>query len=84
MRTTVWAFKRIPELGGATGFVACEAELAARLITEGKAQDPRVGGRELKYIEDDATYENKELHTAAPVVQKKTLHMPKHAHKGRR
>jgi hypothetical protein len=50
--TCVWAFRRIPELNNATGFVECEEELAERLISEGRAQDPRIGATPLNYIED--------------------------------
>jgi hypothetical protein len=50
--TCVWAFRRIPELNDATSFVECEEELAARLISEGRAQDPRIGATPLYYIEE--------------------------------
>ena len=48
---TVWAFQPLPELDGETGFVACDAELAKKLIESEKAQDPRVGGLHLKEIQ---------------------------------
>ena len=48
----VWAFKGLKELDDKTGFVECDSSLAKKLIKSGDVQDPRVGGRDLKYIEE--------------------------------
>ena len=50
MNTTVWAFQPLPELNNATGFVECDAELAARLMAAGQVQDPRDGATALRTI----------------------------------
>ena len=59
--TLIWAYKPLPELGNETGFVACDAKLAAKLIASGDAQDPAVGAHYMKEIETAAvdTYETK-------------------------
>lgn len=49
--TQVWAFRALRELGGATGRVDCEEELARELIERGDAQDLAVGAVHLKEIE---------------------------------
>jgi len=54
MSTIVWAFQEIAELQGAIGFVECDDALALKLIAEGRAQDPQVGGSALKPIEGSA------------------------------
>lgn len=59
MKTLVWAFKSLPELGGKTGFVHCEAELAKKLIERGDAQDARTSPHKLKHIERSAGYDTK-------------------------
>lgn len=48
---TIWSFKKITELNGATGIVACEKTLADKLIADGHAQDLNIGGNHLKHIE---------------------------------
>ena len=50
MATMVWAYEPIEELGNSTGMVACEEDLAKRLLREGKVQDLRVGARHLKEL----------------------------------
>jgi hypothetical protein len=50
-KALVWAFRPVAELDGATGFVSCEAKLAKRLISQGVAQDPRVGALSLRQVE---------------------------------
>lgn len=51
---TVWIFKQgIKEVNGQVGFVAVPFSLGQKLIKEGKAQDPRVGGLDLNYIEGE-------------------------------
>jgi hypothetical protein len=65
-QTTVWAYRPIEELNYATGFVACEQDLATQLINARKVQDPRVGGRALLAIKprrSRPSYQNKELTT---------------------
>lgn len=49
--TLVWAYRPLAELDGQTGFVACDAKLAEKLIASGDVQDPAVGGFDLKEIE---------------------------------
>ena len=49
---TVWAFQKLEELDGRTGFVQCDDALAAKLIDQKLVQDPRVGGGALKVISD--------------------------------
>jgi hypothetical protein len=39
-------------LNNATGYVECDEELAARLVRDGLAQDPRIGANLLNHIED--------------------------------
>lgn len=51
--TTVWAFKPLKELDNQTGFVACDRELAEKLIEAGKAQNPQVGANHLKHIQSE-------------------------------
>ena len=50
--TTVWAWKKIKELDGKTGFVPVDEKIAKKLIATGKVQDPKVGGKFLKHIDD--------------------------------
>lgn len=59
--TLIWAYKPLPELGNETGFVACDAKLAAKLIAAGDAQDPAVGAHHFKEIETASvdTYDTK-------------------------
>jgi hypothetical protein len=52
MQELVWAFAPVKELNGVTGFVECDSSLAAKLIEEGRVQDPRVGALHLKEITD--------------------------------
>lgn len=52
MNTIVWAYRRLPELGGQLRFVECDEELAKRLIASGDVQDPRVGAAFLRDVED--------------------------------
>lgn len=49
---TVWAFKKLKELNDLTGFVAVDDAKAAKLLEEGKVQDPKIGGKFLKHIDD--------------------------------
>jgi hypothetical protein len=66
---TVWAFEPIDELNGETGFVACDAELAQKLIEAEKVQDPRVGALHLKEIQA-GDYNTKQV-TAKKTVRKR-------------
>lgn len=60
--TLVWAFQPLPELNNETGFVTCDAKLAAALIEAEKAQDPRIGAHHFKEIQaTSAEYETKVL-----------------------
>lgn len=61
--TLIWAYKPLPDLDNETGFVACDAKLAEKLIASGDAQDPAVGAHHLKEIETASvdTYETKVL-----------------------
>lgn len=63
--TLIWAYKPLADLGNETGFVACEAKLAAKLIASGEAQDPAIGAHYLKEIETASVdaYETKVLTT---------------------
>jgi len=49
---TVWAFKKIKELDERTGFVQVNIKTAEKLISSGEVQDPKVGNRALKFIDD--------------------------------
>jgi len=49
---TVWAFKKLKELDERTGFVQVNIKTAEKLISSGKVQDPKVGNRALKFIDD--------------------------------
>lgn len=65
-QTTVWAHRSIEELDYATGLVACDQVMATQLLSAGKVQDPRVGGRALlpvKARRPRAAYQNKEMTT---------------------
>jgi hypothetical protein len=48
----VWSFKKILELKDRPGFVECPKDLAEKLIADGHAQDPKVGGAHLKQIDN--------------------------------
>lgn len=50
----IWSYKKITELNGRTGFVDCEKSLAEKLIADGHAQNPSIGGNHLKKIESAA------------------------------
>ena len=50
--TTIWAWRKLKELNDLTGFVAVDDAKAAKLIEEGKVQDPKIGGKFLKHIDD--------------------------------
>ena len=51
---TVWVSKQgVKEVDGQVGFVSVSLALAKKLIKEGKAQDPNVGGLDLNYIEGE-------------------------------
>lgn len=65
--TTVWAFQELPELNNQTGFVACDSDLAKRLIDENLVDDMRKGGSFLRPITKVANYKTKVME-AAPVV----------------
>lgn len=77
--TTVWAFQPLPELKNKTGFVACDADLAKRLINENLVDDMRKGGALLRRITKVAEYKTKvmvaddsaEVVTADDLVAKK-------------
>lgn len=62
----IWSYKKITELNGRTGFVDCEKTLAEKLLADGHAQNPNVGGNHLKKIE------NAEIVTAYEAPKKKT------------
>lgn len=47
----IWSYKKITELNGRTGFVDCEKTLAEKLLADGHAQNPAVGGNHLKHID---------------------------------
>jgi hypothetical protein len=49
-KTMVWAPKPLQELNFVTGFVQCEATLAASLLKAGKVQDPRRGALAMQPI----------------------------------
>ena len=49
--TTVWAYKKLKELNDETGFVSVDEKIAAKLLKEGKVQDPKIGGKFLKHID---------------------------------
>ncbi len=49
--TTVWAYKKLEELNDATGFVAVDNEIGARLISTGEVQNPVIGAKFLKFID---------------------------------
>lgn len=59
----IWAYKKIDELKGRTGFIDCPKELAEKLIADGHVQNPNVGGNHLKPVdtssESSAAYEVK-------------------------
>ena len=52
--TTVWAFAPLQALHNQTGFVQCDADLAADLIESGQVQDPRIGVSSLKHVTAEA------------------------------
>lgn len=59
----IWAYKKITDLKGQTGFVDCPKELAEKLIADGHVQDPKVGANAFKAIQAGAItnpYEVKE------------------------
>lgn len=62
----VWAFQPLKELNNETGLVFCDHKLAARLISEGKAQDPRDGAHYLKEIEAGQVYKTKVMKAEKP------------------
>lgn len=62
IEVTVWAFKPLKELHEQIGFVACDSELASKLIEAGEVQDPAVGGLHLKAIEAAAVEPPHEPH----------------------
>lgn len=68
--TTVWAFQPLPELNNETGFVACDEELAAKLIAADKVDDLLKGGSNLREIQQAATYTTKVM-VADEVVPKR-------------
>jgi hypothetical protein len=47
----VWAYKKITELNGRTGFVDIDKTLAERLVADGHAQNPAVGANALRRID---------------------------------
>ena len=49
--TVVWAYRPLPELNRATGFVECDDDLAADLIKSGRAQSLDVGALHFRQIE---------------------------------
>ena len=49
--TVVWAPRPLDDLGGATGIVECDEDVAERLIAADLAQDPRIGDRLLRPID---------------------------------
>lgn len=59
--TLVWAFKPLPDLNNETGFVACDAALAAKLLASGDVQDPAIGAHHFNEIQTASvdTYESK-------------------------
>jgi hypothetical protein len=66
--TTIWAFQPLPELNNETGFVACDEQLAAKLIAADKVDDLLKGGSFLREIRAAATYTTKVM-VADPVVE---------------
>lgn len=54
--TILWAYQPLSELDNKTGFVDCpDRAVAKTLLGNGKAQNPQIGGRLLKYITKVAT-----------------------------
>jgi hypothetical protein len=60
-RTIVWAFEPLEELAGATGLVECDEVLAATLVAQQRAQDPRIGALLLRPIAPAGTYSTRML-----------------------
>jgi hypothetical protein len=51
----IWAYKKLNELKGQTGFVDCDKALAEKLIADGHAQSPAGGANTLKQIENSVS-----------------------------
>jgi hypothetical protein len=51
----IWAYKKLNELNGRTGFVECEKTLAEKLIADGHAQSPAGGANSFKKIENSVS-----------------------------
>lgn len=52
--TVVWAPRPLKRLRMKTGMVICDEEMAKQLLAEDLVQDPRVGARHLREIEEKA------------------------------
>jgi hypothetical protein len=50
MEAWIWVHTSDDRINGQTGFVICDSNIAAKLLAEGKAQDPHVGAHHLKEI----------------------------------
>ena len=48
----VWAYKKIASLNNSLGFVATTKAIGEPLVTSGDAQDPKIGAKALKYIDN--------------------------------
>lgn len=69
MDAVVWAFKPIKELNNELGFVTCDEQVAADLIKNKKAEDPKIGALLLSEIDYEAAPE--EPKKAAPKAKAK-------------
>lgn len=79
----IWAYKKITELNGRTGFVDCEKSLAERLVADGHAQHPNVGANAFRRIDtisptssayetrQESEYDTKEM-TPAKTAKRRT------------
>ena len=52
MSQMVWSYKRLPALDNRVGFVEVSKAEATTLIASGDVQDPKIGAKALKYIDD--------------------------------
>jgi len=52
MSQLVWSYKRLPDLDNRVGFIEVEDAKAKTLLASGDVQDPKIGAKALKYIDD--------------------------------
>lgn len=67
----IWSFKKITELNNRTGLIACDDALAKKLIEDGHAQNPNVGGNHLKPIQNSESASAYEVAIKAKVTKKR-------------